>query len=291
MALKAWPFLIGRGRGRGQLSIVAPDFIVNGGLAGLLPTQLAGNVSPSWRTYKDSTELGQITAHYLVENVRFGDEVLRDAHGRPIVLFVGLVTRGSVSIPEGRRAQLIETARPRLIRSFEEFLENEDNFTVVASEPLSSSEPEGSNPLFPETTGRPSWFLLLAIGLLVGFFLGGVTARFIGDTKQDPMTIDSATPWVLVGHTYQNQAAACEQASRLGPTSFVIGRDDGHFLVGFGSFATRAEALSAIPHIWSLRPVNRDEEPGRSEVWPWETVVRCDDLSQSEKATRTSRRR
>jgi hypothetical protein len=96
MGVSAWPFLISRNRQLDYQVLVAPGFLVDAGIAGLLATRVGGDPTESPQYLELSrTKVGRIALFYRIIIATKGERVLRDAASRPIVWIEGLVMRGS----------------------------------------------------------------------------------------------------------------------------------------------------------------------------------------------------
>jgi hypothetical protein len=94
MNLQVWPFLVSRNRYLGYQTVVAPSFMVEANITGLLAHQVGGEPS-DYPQYLElpKTKVGDLSAIYRI--VRAADEnmVFRDESGRPILWIEGVVLR------------------------------------------------------------------------------------------------------------------------------------------------------------------------------------------------------
>jgi hypothetical protein len=140
---RGWPFLVARGRRRGYKTILAPDFLTERNLHGLLSQSSSGADLPpdgSRSVVLEHRDVGAMTAWYRTEQVSPADlagsagavqEAATDEHGRPLEILYGVVAQERVS-------GVVEhddwsVARRAALRSYRRFLEREDDFGVDAS--------------------------------------------------------------------------------------------------------------------------------------------------------------
>ena len=140
---RGWPFLVARGRHRGYRTVLAPDFLAQRDLQGVLSDSAAGDgMQPGQaRTAEvDAPAVGPMTLCFRIEQVRAADvnghlpgddAIATDEHGRPLEILYGVVVRGRLSGPvhDGD----LGAARSQALRSYRRFLEQEDAFEVDAS--------------------------------------------------------------------------------------------------------------------------------------------------------------
>src|SRR3954469_9087360 len=100
----AWPFLVARGRHRGYRTILAPGFLTERRLHGLLSDSTSGEQMDASRAREvevERPEVGALTLVYRTENMTEaeldggrGDGLATDEHGRPLEMLYGIVCRG-----------------------------------------------------------------------------------------------------------------------------------------------------------------------------------------------------
>jgi hypothetical protein len=142
-AARGWPFLVARGRQRGYRTVLAPDFLAERDLQGVLSDSATGDgLQPGQARVAevDAPAVGPITLCFRIEQVSAADvnghvpgegAIATDEHGRPLEILYGVVARGRLSGPvhDGD----LGAARSRALRSYRRFLEREDAFDVDAS--------------------------------------------------------------------------------------------------------------------------------------------------------------
>ncbi len=95
MPFDAWPFLVSRSERLGYQVIVAPDFMLEAGCAGLLEDRTVGEAdgAPIHRFLPDSGA-GPLTLVYRIRHAELEGEPVTDAFNRPIESTEGLVVKG-----------------------------------------------------------------------------------------------------------------------------------------------------------------------------------------------------
>jgi hypothetical protein len=135
---EASPFLVARGRRRGYRTILAPGFLVESQLQGVLSTSADGDATGTREVHVDRPEIGPMTLVYRTERVSPADlnghGPAKDEHGRPLEIVYGLVCRGRLH-GCGDPADL-DAARVEALRSYCRFLADESGFAVDTSRPL-----------------------------------------------------------------------------------------------------------------------------------------------------------
>lgn len=140
---RGWPFLVARGRHRGYRTVLAPDFLAERNLQGVLSDSATGNGLEPGRARTaevDAPAVGPMTLCFRIERVSAADvnghlpgddAIATDEHGRPLEILYGVVARGRLSGPvhDGD----LGAARSQALRSYRRFLEQEDAFDVDAS--------------------------------------------------------------------------------------------------------------------------------------------------------------
>src|SRR3954469_25015360 len=138
----AWPFLVARGRHRGYRTLLAPGFLTERRLHGLLSDSANGERMDGSRAREvevERPEVGALTLVYRTENMTEaeldggrGDGLATDEHGRPLEMLYGIVCRGRL---HGRvDDDDLGAARREAVESYRRFLAEEDGFEVDASD-------------------------------------------------------------------------------------------------------------------------------------------------------------
>jgi hypothetical protein len=200
---QGYPFLVARGRRRGYRTILAPAFLTERRLHGVLADSANGeqmNSGHARRLELDRPDVGRLTLVYRTEQVTAGevdggrgDGLATDEHGRPLEILYGVVCCGRL---RGRVEDAdLGLARGEALASYRRFLAEEDGFGVAASDPIPlggvSLAPD-VEPAPPDDPSPPSFVVrrmvavaavglaaLLAVTLLPGLLRGG-TAHVVG---------------------------------------------------------------------------------------------------------------
>lgn len=147
-----WPFLVARGRRRGYRTVLAPSFLTERRLHGVLADAANGELTEAGRSRSvevDRPDVGRLTLVYRSEQLaaaELDDGPATDEHGRPLEILYGLVCRGRVH--GDVESDELDSARREALGSYRRFLAEEDGFAVAPSEafPLSTvsvaAEPE-----------------------------------------------------------------------------------------------------------------------------------------------------
>ncbi len=135
MRVKGWPFLVSRNKVLGYQAIVAPDFMIEAKIAGLLANEAGGNLTKHPRYRKLKTKTGDITLVYRVVSAIDNNELFRDEFGRPILWIEGIVLKGSVEKIEITEKELQESHR-RVENGYREFWVTTSNVSVKPSKPF-----------------------------------------------------------------------------------------------------------------------------------------------------------
>lgn len=138
----AWSFLVSCNQSLDYRTVVAPDFMCEAGLAGLLARVTEGDLTEQGTAlYREvhNSKVGDITLVFRVieaisEDIGIsGNGVLKDLFGREIYLIEGIVLKGIVpNIPIA--ANNLEEAHKRILGDYRKFWEAEDSFSAIASE-------------------------------------------------------------------------------------------------------------------------------------------------------------
>jgi len=190
-APKGWAFLVAAGRRTGYRTVLAPDVLVERGLAGALVAQVGGGGDPARpRTIElhGTRDLGRLTATAVAEPLTAGDleggsggEVVSDEHGRPLQLLYGIVA-GSRLRDTVPTSDLLR-ARSEALRSYRRFLDDEDGFGVDASASFALAMRAPPPP--PSILGA----IAAALVLLVA-----VPTVAVLSSGEEPLTIYSSLP-------------------------------------------------------------------------------------------------
>jgi hypothetical protein len=134
-----WPFLVARGRELGYRTILAPGFLTEHRLHGLLSDAANGQGLDSPREVEvERQEVGRLTLVYQTEQVSEaeldggrGEGLATDEHGRPLEMLYGIVYKGRLGghVDGGDLA----AARTEAIASYRRFLAEENGFGVDTS--------------------------------------------------------------------------------------------------------------------------------------------------------------
>jgi hypothetical protein len=148
---------VARGRRRGYRTVLAPDFLTERDLHGVLSESSSGDDLAASRTR--TIELvpdgvGAITVSYKTEQLSAtdlnggsaaGNAPPTDEHGRPLEILYGVVARGRLSGPVD--GDDWEAARAEALRSYRRFLDEEDGFSVAASRSFALHDVVTAEPL------------------------------------------------------------------------------------------------------------------------------------------------
>ena len=136
-ATYGWPFLVARGRERGYRTILAPGFLTERRLHGLLSDSAHGQGPREVEV--ERPEVGRLTLVCRSEQVSEaeldggrGDGLATDEHGRPLEILYGIVSRGRLGgrVDEGD----LGAARTEALASYRRFLAEENGFGVDTSD-------------------------------------------------------------------------------------------------------------------------------------------------------------
>jgi hypothetical protein len=139
---RGWSFLVARGRRLGYRTILAPGFLTERRLHGLLADSASSEQMDASRPRTielERPDIGRLTLVYRTEQVTnadidgdHGDGLATDEHGRPLEILYGIVSR------EGLRGSVDEAdlgaARTEALESYRRFLAEEDGFGVDVSD-------------------------------------------------------------------------------------------------------------------------------------------------------------
>ena len=135
-----WPFLVARGRERGYRTILAPGFLTERRLHGLLSDAANGEAPDAPREVElERPGVGRLTLVYRTEQVTEaeldggrGNGLATDEHGRPMEILYGIVCRGRLGghVDDGD----LGAARTEALASYRRFLAEECDFGVDTSD-------------------------------------------------------------------------------------------------------------------------------------------------------------
>jgi hypothetical protein len=133
---QGWPFLVARGRERGYRTILAPGFLTERRLHGLLSDAANGH---GGNVEVERPGVGRLTLVYRTEQVTEaeldggrGSGLATDEHGRPLEILYGIVYRGRLGGPVADGD--LGAARTEALASYRRFLEEENSFGVDTSD-------------------------------------------------------------------------------------------------------------------------------------------------------------
>lgn len=139
---RGWPFLVARGRERGYRTILAPGFLTERRLHGMLSDAANGEAPDAPREVEvDRSGVGRLTLVYRTEQVTEadldggrGNGLATDEHGRPLEMLYGIVCRGRLAghVDDGD----LNAARTEALASYRRFLAEESGFGVDTSDAL-----------------------------------------------------------------------------------------------------------------------------------------------------------
>ena len=218
MNIQAWPFLVSRNRYLGYQTVVAPGFMVEADITGLLANHVGGEPS-DYPQYVElpRTKVGNLAVVYRVVRATDQDVVLRDESGRPILWIEGVVLQNpvkNITFP----GDVLKEAHRRVESDYREFWEQINEGPVRRSLPFLLSidpnqiakvasalpaaqpvrpgqlsipatsvdstmhtEPETNRPLMRP----PSWYVAVALSLL---FIASLLCGSIMFIKNDQLT-------------------------------------------------------------------------------------------------------
>jgi hypothetical protein len=162
--MNGWAFLVAHGRRKGYRTVLAPDFLVEHNLHGLLSEYAVVDSSDaSGRHAAEITndEVGHLSLTFRAERLSSRDlyestvtdaDLVLDEYGRPLRFLYGIVAQHEP--PNGIDEHDLRRVRAEALTSYRLFLEDEETFQVAASR---SFELHGSSqPVQPKTDFPPS---------------------------------------------------------------------------------------------------------------------------------------
>jgi hypothetical protein len=137
MNIQAWPFLVSRNRYLGYQTVVAPGFMVDANISGLLANQL-GSEPSDYPQYVElpKTKVGSLFAVYRVVRASEQGVVYRDESGRPILWIEGVVLQEPAKNITFTGDVLMEAHR-RVESDYRQFWEQAKAGPVRRSQPFS----------------------------------------------------------------------------------------------------------------------------------------------------------
>ena len=136
---QGWAFVVARGRHTVFRTILAPGFLVQGDLHGLLTEAAGGGAG---RAELDNAVVGPLSIGYVREPLTLADvdegepgsEPLTDEHGRQIVIAFGIVCRQLLGEPID--GDDLRAARAQALQTYRRFLDDETGFRVEVAAAL-----------------------------------------------------------------------------------------------------------------------------------------------------------
>ena len=180
MTKQMWPFLVSCNKLLDYQPVIAPDFMVEAKMSGLLTRWTPVNeglTNSLLLTSVPKSKLGQITVIYRAVLAKKGDIQYRDSVGRPILWIEGIVIKGNAQksdIP----SNILEKAFESVEKEYEAFWEG--STVIKKSRPINVADffPKkgGSKSKFMLFTGLATIFIILipVFGLLLIFLSLGV---------------------------------------------------------------------------------------------------------------------
>lgn len=162
--IRAWPFLVARGRREGYRTLLAPRFLIDGDLHETLsdaaPTVAVGRLG---RVDLAASGAGSLGLTYTTEDLSQSDQDISaetpmwtDEHGRPLEMLYGVVAHQPLS--PSLTVDDLQDARREALRAYRRFLTDERGFAVCESEPyLLPGEPASpAAPRMPQSLRAPT---------------------------------------------------------------------------------------------------------------------------------------
>lgn len=165
---QAWPYLVGRGHRVGYRVLAGPAFMVEQGQTAVLQSaevDPSGSADAMRVSVLDGPQ-GRVTVVSTTETMsaaklspsfapdRDTDRPLLDMHSRPLVIQYGFVARGTATGEVDRRD--LEASRAAAIARYRSFLRNEQDSTIVSTEPFTlATNVERETPTLSGPDERP----------------------------------------------------------------------------------------------------------------------------------------
>jgi len=171
-APEGWSFLVAPGLRTGYRTILAPDFLVDRGLDGLLAARVAAAPDEgAQRVVKvDVADIGRLTVAVMTERPSLreldvdpeSDELATDEHGRPLRMLFGVVVRDRTrrAVRDGD----MQRARGDALVSYRRFLAAEDGFETDRSIPVRLNLNSGGSHVRAKIIGAIACLLTLVVG-------------------------------------------------------------------------------------------------------------------------------
>jgi branched-chain amino acid transport system substrate-binding protein len=209
-APEGWSFLVARGRRTGYRTVLAPEFLVDRGLDGLLAASVAAaQYEGAQRLVEvDVADIGRLTVAVMTERPSLreldvdteSEELATDEHGRPLRMLFGVVvlgrTRGAVRDGDMQRA------RGDALVSYRRFLAAEDRFETDRSIAVRLNLHSGGR--------RARARIVVAIACLLALSGGG--ALLATSSGREELTVYSSLPFNGPG---RDRARDIERGIRL----------------------------------------------------------------------------
>jgi branched-chain amino acid transport system substrate-binding protein len=192
-APEGWSYLVARGRRTGYRTVLAPDFLVDRGLDGLLASRVAAarDGGDQRLVEVDVAELGRLTVAVMTERPSLreldvdteSDELATDEHGRPLRMLFGVVVLGRMrrAVRDGD----LQRARGDALVSYRRFLAAEDRFETDRSIAVRLNSHSG----LPHVSAK----IVAAIACLLALAGGGVLLAI--SSSRPELTVYSSLPF------------------------------------------------------------------------------------------------
>lgn len=268
-----WPFLVARGRERGYRTILAPGFLTERRLHGLLSD--AANGQGPREIEVERPGVGRLTLVCRTEQMTEaeldggrGEGLATDEHGRPLEILYGIVCRGRLGghVDEGD----LGAARAEALASYRRFLAEENGFGVDTSDAfalrgvtaVADAAPPKPAPRASRrglaVTAVVAALAVLPLGLLLA---GGGDAQVVdvrvacilptSDVLQGAVETDGATDvvyhWEATGWRSPSRTLAFERAGTGQLPPERLETPDGVALVVEQPESSRTAAPSCVP--------------------------------------------
>ncbi|WP_370948373.1 hypothetical protein AB5J62_12510 [Amycolatopsis sp. cg5] len=213
--MRAWPFLIARGRRRGYSVLLAPDFLVSEQDYGFLedhvrplpdsaPFAVAGVTSPRGRP------VCLVWAGHAVTEADLDGGSAHDEHSRPLKLMTGFLCSGKVSEPS---TVDVDKAREEALVTYRRFLEDEERFAVESSTAFEAVSAVTETPKQqPPSEPKPRYWMWLGVAaLVVGGAVTAVTLLTGAEPEPPPLNpCGKATTSLAVLTTGPSPTISCQ---------------------------------------------------------------------------------
>jgi len=227
--IEAWPFLVSRNRKFGYRTVVAPQFLYDQNLSGLLAETAGGDVTDQgYANYYEITgsTVGDIILIFRVVRAEEhyvggkGNEVLLDQNGRPIDLVEGIVLREKardVKVTDGD----LQQAHEQIEKAYQEFWNSTTSLPTV----------KPSTPIYLEMDDSPhEWIILKKL-----------TPFSIPPSGKQEQRLNEGDNHYKTEH-YAEALTAYEQAIRLDPGNASAYNSKGNVLYALERSKEASEA-------------------------------------------------